>query len=238
MPLPLGDERAETRVLPKSIPRQVFFTDGNQFELTLKLREFSNHGPQQSCIVDGCRTNLKHGRRALLGRGSVIVELGSVQNRRGIRANADPGPVLKHPGIYKALAPCVRLASFDTFHFHHASRDSHISVHMHAERLRRNLLLLRTRVRRRRFHTGQKFSLGLDRAIIIHQHNSDRTVPDTCTLNDSGATCCCCAPGSGADDFTLAKNSALVLTEPSSFTSTIPSSRIESSALVSPDLYA
>src|ERR1039458_2142 len=64
------------------------------------------------------------------------------------------------------------------------------------------------------------------------------TFPYTCTLNDSGATCCCCAPGAGADDFTLAKNSALVWTEPSSFTSTIPSSRIESSALVSPDLYA
>src|SRR5580692_9886601 len=67
-PSPLGDERAETRVLPEPISRQVFFADGDQFELTLKLREFSNHGLQQCCILDGCRTNLKHGRRTLLGR--------------------------------------------------------------------------------------------------------------------------------------------------------------------------
>src|SRR5450631_4761396 len=108
MPFPLGYERTETGILPESIPRQVFFADGDQFEFMLKLRELANHGPQHCSIMDGCRTNLKHGRRALLGRGSVIVELRSVQDGRGIRANADPGPVLEHPGIYKAFAPCVR----------------------------------------------------------------------------------------------------------------------------------
>ena len=40
------------------------------------------------------------------------------------------------------------------------------------------------------------------------------------------------------DDSTLARSSALVCTEPSSFASTIASSIWESRALVSPDLYA
>src|SRR5216684_7832660 len=62
--------------------------------------------------------------------------------------------------------------------------------------------------------------------------------PNTRTDNDSGATCCSWEPACVPEGFTLAKNSALVCTEPSSFTSTMPLSRSASSAFASPDLYA
>src|SRR5258708_31427625 len=62
--------------------------------------------------------------------------------------------------------------------------------------------------------------------------------PNTCTDIDSGATCCSWEPAFVPDGCTLARNSALVCTEPSSFTSTILLSRSASSAFASPDLYA
>src|SRR5258708_3627477 len=62
--------------------------------------------------------------------------------------------------------------------------------------------------------------------------------PNTCTDIDSGATCCSWEPAFVPDGCTLARNSALVCTEPSSFTSSILLSRSASSAFASPDLYA
>jgi hypothetical protein len=47
---------------PESIPHQIFPADGHLVELVLILRQFANHGPEQRRIMDGRRTNVKHGQ--------------------------------------------------------------------------------------------------------------------------------------------------------------------------------
>ena len=71
------------------------------------------------------------------------------------------------PGINKALASKVGLASFDSFGSEYSGRCRCISVHMHGYRFRRHLLFLGVGL----VYASQKLSLGLHTAVIIDQHN-------------------------------------------------------------------
>src|ERR1700690_4648142 len=95
----------------------------------------------------------------------------SVQNRRGIGADANPVRAFHPPGINETLTPGVGFAMFDAFHPEDTARNRHVSEYMDVQRLWRDLLLLRAGLRAYRFHAVQKLGLSLDRTVIVDQHN-------------------------------------------------------------------
>src|ERR1700727_1955015 len=48
--VPIRDERAKGRILPKSVTAQVLFGNRYQIEFVFKLRQLADHRPQQSSI--------------------------------------------------------------------------------------------------------------------------------------------------------------------------------------------
>src|SRR2546427_10862784 len=91
----------------------------------------------------------------------------SVKNGSGVGGDAYPLAADVNPGINKALAPDVGLAAFDAFGAKYSSGDGSVTVNAYADRLRRDLLLLGLG----RFHPCQELRFGLNRAVIVDQHN-------------------------------------------------------------------
>ncbi|HXM23456.1 MAG TPA: hypothetical protein VN948_19525 [Terriglobales bacterium] len=91
------------------------------------------------------------------------------QREDGCRVCGDACPLAArvNPGINKALAPNVGLASFDSLGTKYSGRDGGISEHVYAHGFRRDLLLLGFG----RFYPCQKLRFSLHGAVIVNQHN-------------------------------------------------------------------
>lgn len=100
-------------------------------------------------------------------RGSLRLMSNRSVNGRGIGGDAHPALTLVQPGVDKALPARVGFASFYSLDAQNSACDSDVSVDVHFQGFRRDLLLLRVG----RLHAGEEFFLGLDAAVVIDQDN-------------------------------------------------------------------
>src|SRR5882762_5729303 len=130
----------------------------------------------------------------------------SVQDWGGICSDAQPfATSIINPGINKALPPHVGLSSFDSLCSEHPGCDGSSSEHTHTHGLGRDLLLLGLRW----LHGGEKFCFGLNRAVIVNQHNLIVEDIDQCSPVTQVV---CLVPGFfQSDDFRLDSRTCIIL---------------------------